>query len=552
MSKRYSRQELLGADLVWLLRLVYAGRVFRWSSRPISLLTEEGQQLQVDGGLDEVDFQESFSLLSYEPDPRSVSLELLFPVSVAELEALGHSLVDAEGELSLIRVGDDEADRMALMRGLVRNPVWGSDDELVSFTVQQPPWLDQGVFPPANCVVNTTTWPYAPTTSLGATYPWVFGVAFKYYEYTTGGYTTMWGITTSRALLVDEADEDDGMGGTVHRMTFLLGYGNCKRMSLYETYDSGFPGYPRPTVVANDYTYYLNLIGVADEIRVRYANDALGQQVFLVDCVDDVRLEGVEGPWWTAVGAYYYPSQGSTYAGTLAREVLSLGNVTIDHQRWETVRPKMDELQVGGAILEQVDPGQWVIDNLLPLLPISLVSGPDGVYPIWWDPDAPAVASIVAGADVVRVSQVTAIRDVTDCYTEIYLDYVKDLKTGVYAERVTASADPTTTSGATGWPTVYQRRRATRQAPRSKGSTSDIIYTQEQAAKVVSWQARAFADPVYSVTYEVGLDWGWLEPGMCVELTDSDMRFDGLRCLVGTIDWGLNTIGITLTFQRQA
>ena len=117
-----NRADLLANDLIWLLSIEYAGRLWRWSSEPITLTDASGDVQQFDGGLEGLDVEQVLPSFGESPDMLSASLDLMWPSDVALLVSQGHDLSAATGELALFVRGSSFDDRYVLIDGNISQP----------------------------------------------------------------------------------------------------------------------------------------------------------------------------------------------------------------------------------------------------------------------------------------------------------------------------------------------------------------------------------------------------------------------------------------------
>lgn len=533
MASRYSASELVGADLVWLVQIDWAGRTYRWSSRPAETTDEDGVAVPLDGGLDDMDFEEAFSLLSGAPDERSLSLELVFPVDVAALVQAGHDLSSATGELALLRDGDALSDRMVLLSGNVTEPTYGADGEAVSLTIEQPPWEDRASFPDAVAVVSADTWPDAHPDSLGLVYPLVWGKP---------GYILQFGtaqeIPGSPGIIVEWDDTVDADGDGEEE-------GGADKLLI-----AGHPVYAETVTV---------LIGSYESVLpVLQEEDGLGRTVSTVDVSglsDDLR-SGFTDYWisWDDQGALRHGTSYLSGLGDLVVYLLQQSSVPVDYRRFAAAAPLLNRYVTAGYIDEVITPWEWIADNVLPIVPVSFASGPGGVYPIVWRLDATtadAVAHLEAGPRIDRVSPVTYVRGRNDIANEISLEYAANVRDQSYRFTHTVTADRGDSVDPAIWESHYARVSQTRYGTIAESLSTDIVYDDATADAILSWWVRARALPVREVSYEVGLEWGWLEPGDILSLTDADLSLDDQLALVGALAWGADSIVLALLLPED-
>ncbi len=71
-------------------------------------------------------------------------------------------------------------------------------------------------------------------------------------------------------------------------------------------------------------------------------------------------------------------------AGDVLLWMLRRSTVPVDRRRFAALRERLNQYIVGGYVNAEARPWDWVVDHLLPILPLSIVGGPAGSYPILW------------------------------------------------------------------------------------------------------------------------------------------------------------------------
>lgn len=184
---RYSRSELAGADLAWIVSLTFGGRAWRFSSRPLSISSSAGQVFSA-GGLSPLSIAVESSPEDRQVGERRVSLELQWGFEdAAGFEALvagPRSVGDFSGEVALIRLGDSWERREVILRGVVVSAQYGAATEPVVLDLAEEVQQDRSLIPPTDAAVTASTWPSVwaegsgtsfDDAAQGQTYPWVFG-----------------------------------------------------------------------------------------------------------------------------------------------------------------------------------------------------------------------------------------------------------------------------------------------------------------------------------------------------------------------------------------
>lgn len=533
---KLSRDSLETGRVYFLLSIDVGGLVFRWASSPCSPVNDAGDSMHHPGALPAFEFSRTFSLLSRDPDTRQVSMSVDFGVDVAELVQRGYDLSAASGELSVWVAGTSYDAREVLLRGVLVEPTYGEYGEPTSFTLRMDPWEDLGAVPDSDAQVNAATWPSHYSEETGAVYPVPFGLP----GWEQAGSVASFGTTGSPAIIV----EYDDVAETVEKVLV-----------------SGFP------VAATDATLVDGDGGNTFLGLVTHEEDGLGRTCAVVDTSGaSSGFRAAKKVWVTLSGPGAFRGAGAGIFGTSSTEfglsgagdllmwLLARAQVEVDIKAFRAARGLLNQYQVGGYINEIVSPVQWIIDNLLPILPVSLVSGPNGVKPIVWAMDATsddAVMELVAGAGVTRSSPVSYLRGPADIANEIQVSYAPRARTGEMTRVLTLGSEydpnsyledpdpedhPAQIHGQ-----AYSRISQSRYGRRVYTTESDLIHSDATAGMVAAWMMRAMALPQRTVSYVGGAVCGYLEPGDVVALTDAAMHFNAQVCLVVGSTWTSET-----------
>ena len=511
----FDQAELLGADQVWLLDLTYAGRVWRLSSEVIDVSESGKTVLPYSGGLSDVQWVETVGGFSTEPQVVSVSFEALLPegADVAELVQAGHDLSAATGELSLLIKGQDYANRRRVLVGQVVSPVYGALGEPLKFTLETAPYEDRSALVDSGAVVSLRTWPDSLEAHRGRAYPVIFGIPA----------VTSTDLAASPALLVDTTSTGR-----------LLVAGHEVKASSVKIRDLATEG------------------AGWRSLSIVHMDDGAGRKVATVvlpasgDAVLNTSGNYVVS-WAGSSGGMYNRDRSGvmTSAGEIMEWALGRSTLQVDRGRTAAALERLRGFQFAGYVDDlESSTWDWLRSNVLPLLPIDIKQGPEGLYPVVYDWRATAgsvVASLDADRlDVHRISQVeyrsTRHGQVSN---EIRLSYGLDIDSNQASRTAVLHGDPDAGTAVDFYLSRachLSRIRHDRLRPFVHTLNSDLVYAPETAGRSVSWLGSARALASRRISYEAGPEWGWLRPGDPVMLTDSDLHLSDQVCLVVSVD----------------
>lgn len=570
-----------GADVFWLLDFTFAGRVWRISDGPTEVLTADGETLRYHPGLNEVEHVEALDLLA-DSTAQAVSVSLSFDLgaSVAELVARGHELAGARGVLSRWVDGQTYETRRVVLAGVAVDPEYGADDEPVNLTLEASPWTDASLFPGEALSVIEGNIPTAWYDSLGEgehglAYPQVYGRPGRLPENPIAAWGTVvtargWSAGSQGVWLWHENEGYPPDAGFRIKLILCIAGHWSTASTVYlssESYPGGaifrcYNGWDERGHPITYVPWYCTVTGTDEP----YDYDAGGTYSF-TDTVAGLDVWGLGHETWTTdpfqpadqgtpepifVGWLDHESDGGGKAGedgTLMRgagqilaDILRLTSVPVDRGRWAAAEGYLNRYLFDFVIDAQVVPWDFARQNVLPLLPVSIVTGPDGLYGVVWRYDATAadaVAHLDTGTDleIERSSTVTADR--SNIINRITVKYGKALRTGRWLAQVTLDADDT--DGAI--PDLYcalSQRRYQRPDGQplvvEKVIEAVCVYDDATATAIAQWHARAFALARRRVSYTVSeARYGWMERGAIVTLTDADLYIDAQLCIVESI-----------------
>lgn len=364
----------------YAVELDFGGRTYRWDNQDLSLT-------------------ESFDFFNASPPLRSISLALKVEDDVSALIAKGYRL-----DASQCRVLDE--DDVIQLTGLCQNPVWGYPEEPIRFTVREVPFDTGSVFPGPydvqqvlidteatrearfnSAIEQIKTNPYvAPSTydisvvaskDLGTIPPIIIGHPGAL---EVSNVNLIW--EGSPAIYIDQTPGSEALLACCHHVSPKSGdlWVNGPKVSGRRVW-----------------------------VTVSYSpsQDLSGRDITLVDIsatppgVFD--LTATSDDWYLAfigtgdVQVLGLPSQGGELIKAFLNQCFGL---RLDENRLGEVISYLNAYSFDGYINEEVNPWEYLQEQVLSLLPVSAVSGPDGLYLAPWFPDAEPVDQFIEGREV--------------------------------------------------------------------------------------------------------------------------------------------------------
>ena len=492
----FNLYQLVGRDLVWLLDFTYAGRVFRLARGFETYTDEDGDDHEYQPGLEwGGTLEDEIDLLSDAPSPNQVGLTLHLGdlINVPEHVALGHDLAAATGKLYLWARGTSE--RQLLIDGRVLDPQYGAAHQPVTLSIEEAPFDDLALFPPATAQINTTTWASHVDGVTEERYPWIFGAPGGGSTYGSPG---LW-VDADKLLI---AGHPKTGGANVH--------------------------------VWN--TSKLDIGGASGSLAVDVEADGLGREVSVVDIHTLANVEEADEYWiqWDAADATGQADHDQTAilgAGSVLRFMMEQSDVRWDRGRIAAILPALNLYRIDAAVVvgpgSRFSPLSWVQEHLSPILPISARQGEHGLYYSLFHYDAEITAAVakisVERGDAVREGAVS-YSPVDSIANEIRLSYAPNAKDNKStALFVLTGDDDTLDTEAGSVSNAPCRVSRDRFGLRVLELSTDVIYDSGTAGRICSWLSSAFALPSRTIAYVAAPEFGHLEPGDVVTISDSEI-----------------------------
>lgn len=495
---------------VWLLDLD-AGQIWRFGTREV---TWDGHAYAA--GLDVPDPEDALALHATEPTERSVPLTIWIDQSPdldpdTSLEAV---LLGATGTLRWWS-DPDSGDPVTWMVGDLDEPEYGGRSEPITFSLREMPWDDRGQLPALRARVALATWPVFDPDIHWERYPIVIGRP---------------GVDQAGtpALLVDAAADvvliSDGAvaAATVTLVVNGVGYAG---VAVVETTD----GLGRRVSTCDTTAVPLNLVD-GDEVWVRWGASAGG----ILDPADPTRaLRG---------------------AGGVVEYLLRRSTLRVDWGRIRAVRERLDPYLIDGYIQpapgERVQPWGWLSEHVLPLLPVSVRTGPDGLYLAVFEPTTPigqVRAVMEEGRNCTRISPVTVL-GTSDIANDLSLAYAPRASNDKPTEIATLTgSQDTLDDDSTAIDSGICRESVRRFGARPWAAKTAVVYDRATAVRVLRHRAALRALPPREVTYVLDVaDAEGLEPGDPVSLADAELGWPARVAHVWAIRWIGATREVTL------
>lgn len=531
----FARADLLDAvaagGLRYLLDLTYAGRVFRLSTDTFTVQDEDGNALRYVDALEGVDWQDVLELFSDAPELASIPFEFVLPgTDVAELVSKGHDLGAATGELSQWIVGTPYEDRRVLLSGRVIEPTYGAEGEPIAFSLEANPFEDRALLLDPSAIVDEQTWPNAEEGALGRSYPLVVGGPGTVGPRLTDRIKATPGLvvdSVNRYLLIADREVDASVAyfADASEPVSSYGWGSAAVSHMEDGRGRKIAYVQLPTMGDGAYV-------AGHEYLVCWGFPGLGGGTLTSD-----RTAVLET------------------AGDVLQWVLDRSTLRVDEGRTAAAVELLQGYRVAFYVDDPtISPWEWVRANLLPILPVSIVAGPDGLYPVvwrWWARKTDAVAHIDTGLGKAERVGPVEYSPRSEVANEIVVRYALEDDTGEFKRSVVIHGDaedpdrndPFSVAGSAteANPTYLHhlcRISLSRYGRAVHVIETPVVYDRTTAMRIATWKARAYAVPSRVIRVDVDMvEYGWLELGDAVLFTDADLHISEQLCLVEAVAW---------------
>ena len=527
MRKYLSENELRDAELIWLLDLTLGGAHYFFSTESIAIPSDDGD-IFFDGTLTDVSVEGELEFATPDFNMPSAQVSLTFKTDLARLIAQGVDLGSATAELSVFRreSGDDYDDRIVILQGPVDVPSYGALGEPVSFTIEADFIRNQNQMPSPNAVIDEkVNWPNSVENSQGAVYPMIFGAPGSQV------------FAGSPVYIVN----DPGSG---NRTGLVAGHPcTATQVTLIgiKSADSSFLNKGAKTITTDvdtsgqPYSYIDVPNADYDASNTYWARWDQGEG-------------GLINPYTTSVtqsgSKTVEPISG---AGDILRYLLTRSGARVDESRCFAASHSLNAIQLDFYLAEVVDIMDVVKSEIMPLLPCSLRSSGDGLYPVVWRYDATvedAKANLTANIDIYRSSMVEY--QTGTVYNDITINYRHNSRFNKLMKKLTVTGDITIVPTGFISQNSYTLASANRYGLKSLSIDTELISSRASAGRVINWMSRAYSGQHRTIQYKGRKKLAYIEIGDVVVINDPDLSLENQIVLVQAVEWG--DADLTFTF----
>ena len=521
----------------WLLVLNIGSRTIQVNTGdPVTITGKDGEVYEFKGGLGPANYERTLDLWASTPSPRSQSFQVFLDFDIALQIARGTPLFAASGELSQWYEGTPWEERRVVLRGTLEEPSYGPLNEPFAFSLTENPIEDRAVIPePSWTVQEGVTFTEGATVGpdpgiIGAQYPLVIGAPGQAPGVGTTSTFRSNDVPATPVLLVRR----DTSSSTLTNFRLLIAGGEVTTTDIKIVNLTNESKTFSTSIIATDtdglgqsYSYVNPTLG---------KDPAEGDQLYAIWDPDDGG--GVRNWWGTGT---------LRGAGDVIRWALQQSTLRVDHSRLGELTI-LNSFKVDAFINAPISPWSWVSSNLLPLLPVSVATGPDGLYVTPWLvaglSNEDAVEVIEEGRNAIRQGNVVYTSS-DSVFNEITIRFAPNASTGSPAlRRVITSQGNHDASDPNSSPNLWCTRSQGIFGTKRLDIETKVVYDTATAESILQYMARRHSHPRREVIYSVPRKMDWLRPGDVVKVTDADLHLSEVIGYLGSIAYGDDSLTV--------
>ena len=244
--------------------------------------------------------------------------------------------------------------------------------------------------------------------------------------------------------------------------------------------------------------------------------------------------------------------------GDICRWALLTAGVEVDYGAWGNAAIVLNGYEFAGYINDaEVTAWDWVSSNILPFLPVEVKAGVKGIKPIlalvfastYLQPST----KITATSDFIQVSAIETMQDTTELLNSVTIRFGKN---GFDQDMsMIARVGPNAANDSQDRDDIYSSTSFNRYGLLESAIESDYIYDRNTAFYIAHTMVKAKAFPMLSISYEASNNFGYLQVGDLIQITDSNLYLEEAYATVLAKEWrgdvwgyiiGISSAAITL------
>lgn len=516
--------DLLNADIVFVMEIDWNGDVHRFSTLPIDVESDDGSISYI-GRMNEPSIRRQTRIVGFNPDGDSVPMEIIFEnVDLVEQFWNGRKLDGSRCEIAMYTVRNGSIlqsyeNRIPLVLGDIVQPIIGDPEQppgYVTFSIENSLNTSRRKLLSANSKIDLLDFPFQHVESCeGKILPFVFGRPADYPVVKSNGVVGMGSGGVSPAYLVEKASSPS--------IDIVLAIAN-------HPVDAS-------TVTIHDFK------GNTDTLSTDVLNRSSdGQFYSAVDLSgSSIAHDGTAGVatddfyyWveWNDGGGFPNPygDGDMSGAGDICRYILEISDLVVDWSAWNGIAGILNRYRFAGYVNDDsIIAFEWLLENVVAFLPIEIINGERGIKPVLslyhyannFDP----VHHFVDGDDMEIASPLVPLREPSDVVNDITLSFGWSGQSETFRTRMKIND---ASDGRLNIGDPIAKTSIDRFGRREKSLESYFVYDMNTASKILRDQIRINALNTIGIEIDVHSRFGFLNVGDVVTLTSERLKMTSI------------------------
>jgi len=536
----YTVDELSSGLPVFLLDVTWGGVTYYLSNIDIQVPDGSGGYINYIGSIQDFDYIESMDLSGEEIESNVLSCAVLFDQNPIEQFSIGNPLEGSEAVFSYVILKNgvvtiDHDDRMILMRGIVQEPQFGDPlepDGFVSMSIEQDQLDSETPIIDQRLRIDSRFTGRHVDTAEGKAWPIVFGIPTGY---STPAYVIKQGTGTSVGTLwMIGANEVQADKIKIQDDKF-----NSETLNVITEVDNNGNPFAR--------VYFKMLLGYSGLALPLTGGWESGTTRSYWIAFNETDGGGMLNPFGSGI------LEGG---GDICRWALSKTNQKIDYGAWAGLAPLLNKFKFAGYINDpDISAWQWLAGNILPWLPISVRTGPNGLTPVLNQLHAltyldPVVSiDIDDNAEFQRLGAVETTRTTADLVNQYSFSYAKLGYSQGYTKQVRVTDIEVKNYDIR---SDYSTRSINLYGVKDGSGESDYVYDSDTAAMIALGQIARLSMPIRTLDISAPFNYGYIKIGDIISVTSGTLFLKNLNSMVTQKEWMGSHWRLQLTFELNS
>lgn len=539
MSYTYTAERWAGSTGIFVVEFEFAGAIRRYcsASQGESISVSDGSNtIEIPWGIADLRYTESIDITSPDTvEDNVVSMLLITPLQLMTLWSRGITLEGVRASVYLLLQRTDGTiqqtwdNKVKLYTGIIQNPEFGDPDEVegfVRFSIEQEPFDANRLLLEQNFIDSRFS-DRDIDTSDGKVFPIVIGDPGRNVLDAAGNQKNI------PAFPMYCYDRSSGSGNNAN---FLFAGHKVGATTLIATDQNSESEASTISYQADAYNRgysYVPYNGNASGIAVPGGAGSQSSQEWW--CYFSSTGGGIANP--------YRSGEALDRAGDVLRWAMNLTGQTVDDGAFANVSNILNRYKIEGYINDPtITAWDWVAGNLLPLLPVSIRTGPEGLKPVFNSlqtlDQVKEIASIEIGIDKPsqQTSAVQTIRATSDIYNDLSLNWGKNGLNQSYTQVSRCrniAVDPQDIESS------YAQLSVSRYGTKPINIETDYVYDRQTAELITKDLLRANCLPIYEVEIQMPIYYGYLQIGDVLKVSSSFLNLTDHKMIITSKTWGI-------------